>query len=183
MIWVGGNDVRDALSPGADPVMVFEEALTKIGEAIGVLYQPGARHFLVGNVPDLGLIPSIQRFASQFPPPFNEAIIKGATDAAMGFNIQLEANEQLGIMGLLPTLVKKLPGTDFNVLDSFTVVQMAVANPSNFGLVDAENACVTLNIPPFSCRKPGDFLFWDGVHPMKAGHSILADTARVALSH
>lgn len=181
VIWIGGNDVRDALSPDADPATIFAEALTGIGEAIGFMYQLGARHFLVGNVPDLGLIPSIQLFASQFPSPVKEAIIKGATDAAMGFNIQLEGNVQLGIKGLLPTLAETFPGTDFKVLDSFTVVQEAVANPGIFGLTNAENACVTPNIPPFSCRKPGDFLFWDGVHPTKVGHSILADTALIAL--
>jgi len=183
VIWIGGNDVRDALSPDADPVMIFEDALAEIWEAVAVLYRLGARHFLVGNVPDLGLIPSIQLIAQQFPPPFDQAVIDGATNAASAFNDQLVGKPDEGIVGLLPFLAGVLPGTDFKVLDSFKVIQEVVASPGDFGLVDAENACVTPNVPPFSCRNPDDSLFWDGVHPTKAGHSILADTALVALSH
>jgi outer membrane lipase/esterase len=182
VIWIGGNDVRDALGSD-DPEAVFLAALTAIGDAISVLYPLGARHFLVGNVPDLGLIPSIQLFAQQFPLPINEAIIQGATDAALAFNVQLVGNADLGIVGLLPFLASVLPGTDFKVLDSFAVIQDVVASPGDFGLFDAENACVTPNVPPFSCRNPNDFLFWDGVHPTKAGHAILADTALDVLSH
>lgn len=182
VFWIGGNDVRDALT-SPTPEDIFSDALTKIGEAISVLYQLGARQFLVGNVPDLGLIPSIKLFAQQFPPPVDQIIIDGATNAARAFNDQLVGNADLGILGLLPFLAGVLQDTDFKVLDSFTVIQDVVASPGGFGLVDAENACVTPNVPPFSCRNPDDSLFWDGVHPTRAGHSILADTALVALSH
>jgi outer membrane lipase/esterase len=33
------------------------------------------------------------------------------------------------------------------------------------------------NDPPFSCRHPERFLFWDGIHPTKAAHGILAEEA------
>jgi phospholipase/lecithinase/hemolysin len=40
---------------------------------------------------------------------------------------------------------------------------------------------VNTKAQPF-CANPGKFLFWDGIHPTKAGHRILAERARAALS-
>jgi phospholipase/lecithinase/hemolysin len=31
------------------------------------------------------------------------------------------------------------------------------------------------------CAHPEDFLFWDGIHPTRAGHRILAERAAAAL--
>jgi len=31
------------------------------------------------------------------------------------------------------------------------------------------------------CPRPDRFLFWDGIHPSRAGHAILADEAHAAL--
>jgi phospholipase/lecithinase/hemolysin len=39
---------------------------------------------------------------------------------------------------------------------------------------------VTPNVAPFRCYDADAFLFWDGIHPTKAGHAILArETASV----
>jgi outer membrane lipase/esterase len=40
---------------------------------------------------------------------------------------------------------------------------------------------VTPNIPPFTCREANEFLFWDGIHPSKAGHAIIAQEAAEVL--
>jgi phospholipase/lecithinase/hemolysin len=41
-------------------------------------------------------------------------------------------------------------------------------------------ACITPNVAPFTCRHPNAFLFWDGVHPTRAGHALVAaEAARV----
>ena len=35
-------------------------------------------------------------------------------------------------------------------------------------------------VAPFTCQDADEFLFWDGIHPTKAGHAILArETANV----
>jgi phospholipase/lecithinase/hemolysin len=50
------------------------------------------------------------------------------------------------------------------------------------GLTNVEDACLTFGVVrnPF-CQTPNRYLFWDGIHPTRAGHAILADTAARAL--
>ena len=57
-----------------------------------------------------------------------------------------------------------------------------VGDPEAFGLTDVTSACVTPNIPPFICDRPDEFLFWDGIHPTKAVHDIIAQEAAAALA-
>ena len=69
-----------------------------------------------------------------------------------------------------------LPGTTFTRLDSFALMNEIAAAPLAFSLTNVTNACVT-TVAPFHCDTPSDFLFWDGIHPTKAGHAILAGKA------
>ena len=36
---------------------------------------------------------------------------------------------------------------------------------------------MTPGIAPFTCQRPDEFLFWDGIHPTKAVHAIIANEA------
>ena len=49
-----------------------------------------------------------------------------------------------------------------------------MANPGAFGLTTTATACLTPDRAPFVCDQVDEFLFWDGIHPTKAGHAILA---------
>ena len=162
VIWIGGNDVRDA-TVAADPAIILA-AITAIGKNIATLDQQGARDFFVVNSPDIGLIPSI-RLADVFYP----GLAAGATAASIGFNTALDA--------LLSSLQVQLPGIQFSQLNAFQILRDAVADPQSFGLTNAVDACVSPGIPPFACNKPGHYLFWDGVHPTRAGHAIFAGKA------
>jgi outer membrane lipase/esterase len=74
-----------------------------------------------------------------------------------------------------------LPGVSFTRLDACQVLNAIAADPAGFDLTNVTNACVTPNIAPFTCAPADAFLFWDGIHPTRAGHAILARETSNAL--
>jgi outer membrane lipase/esterase len=74
-----------------------------------------------------------------------------------------------------------LPGIHIARLDAFALLTAIVANPSAFGLTDVTTACITPGVPPFTCQNADEFLFWDGIHPTKAVHGIVAQEAASVL--
>ena len=86
-----------------------------------------------------------------------------------------------GLSGLLAQLAAALPGVSFARLDAYQLLTAIVADPAAFGLTTVTTACVTPNVEPFTCRDADEYLFWDGIHPTKAGHAILAQAMRDAL--
>lgn len=168
----GSNDIRDALAAftvGADSGAIINAALTAMNDNLVALYAAGARKFLVLNAPDLRLVPAVRIMDSLFP---------GAGHVAEYFSLLF--NEGLDT---LLTSEAGLPGIQITRLDLYQMLNDLSASPATFGLRDVTTACVTPNLPPFKCATPDDFLFWDGIHPTKAVHSILAKEAASALSH
>lgn len=84
------------------------------------------------------------------------------------------------LTGLVDQL-SALPGTSFRRLDVDQILNAIVDEPSSFGLESATAACLTPNDAPFICKHPDQYLFWDGIHPTKAGHPILAAAAATVL--
>lgn len=77
-------------------------------------------------------------------------------------------------------MVGGIPGvTIVNIVDAFREL---VLNPQDFGLANSAEACVMPEQPPYACRKPDDYVFWDGVHPTKVTHGIIADVVTEALA-
>ena len=170
VIWIGGNDVRDA-TVTANPVII-QEAITAIGDNIISLYQEGAQDFLIVNSPDIGLIPAIRAADVFFP-----GLAEGATLLSIGFNAGLGA-----LLDALEDPVTGLPGISFSRLNAFQILRDTVADPQSVGLENAVDGCVTPGIPPFACQQPDNYLFWDGIHPTRAGHAIFAAAAAAVLA-
>jgi phospholipase/lecithinase/hemolysin len=159
---IGGNDLRDALvaaALGQNPSPIIQAALGNIAETIVALYAHGARRFLVMNVPDIGKTPAVRMIPGASGP---------ADLLAQGFNQGLA----LVVQG-----VSALPGNDVRILDVYAKLNEVVGDPGTFGFSNTTDACVTPNQPPFHCKKPDTYVFWDGIHPTKALHDILAQQA------
>ena len=161
VIAIGSNDVRDALvafSRGQNGGIILGAALTSIAQSMTALAAAGARTFLVWNAPDIGLTPAL-RMAGP-------AAAQAGTALSGAFNGQL-----LFILGQLGA---GLPPGAIVPFDAFALLTDIVANPGAYGMSNVTSPCVTPNVPPFACQQPDDFLFWDGIHPTRATHAIIA---------
>jgi phospholipase/lecithinase/hemolysin len=168
VIEMGGNDIRDAFSvyaSGGDGGPILAQALASIAANIQRLYAAGARDFLVWATPDISLTPAIRSL-----PPAAQSLAATLTQV---FNGNLAAT--------LAQLSAGLPGSNFARLDAFALLHAIVASPGSFQLENVTSACMTPNAAPFACRSADTFLFWDGIHPTKAGHAILAAEAAKAV--
>lgn len=163
VIEMGSNDVRDALEAygrGADGAPILRAALESIAANIQRLSGAGARNYLIWVLPNVALTPAIRALG----PPAGAV----ATFVTQSFNAALGQ-----IVGQLQAV---LPG-NFFALDAYELLNAVVAHPDAFGLTTVTTACVTPNLPPFSCKDADGFLFWDGIHPTREGHAILAQEA------
>jgi len=164
----GGNDIHDSLlafAAGGDGGPIIADALTSIGNNIGILYAAGARKFLVWNAPDLGLTPAILSIGAG---PAGESL-------SGFFNSLLEQNVLQPLSGL--------PGIEIIRLDAFQKLNDIVKHPTDFDLTVVNAACIIPDVPPFECQNPDEYLFWDGIHPTKVVHGIFAQEAASVLTH
>jgi phospholipase/lecithinase/hemolysin len=164
VIQIGGNDVADAVATG-DPVQglaILQAAAQAVRINISLLSALGAEHFLVWNVPDAGFTPAARLSGTQA-----EAHL-----ATQTFNALLAAE-------LAPLI---LSGVDIVGFDANALVTDIVNNPASYGLTNVVDACVTPNVPPFTCQTPDQYLFWDGIHPTTAVHAIVAQAIATLLN-
>ena len=167
VIEMGGNDIRDAFQVylmGGNSGAIIAAALASIAVNIQRLHAAGAQQFLVWSAPNVGLTPAIRSLGA------------GAMGLADYFT-------QVFNGGLTQTLagLSALPGVSLARLDVYQILANIVANPAAFGLSNATTACVTPRIAPFFCQNTDEYLFWDGIHPTKAGHAILAEQTAIVL--
>jgi outer membrane lipase/esterase len=165
VVEIGGNDIRAALVAGPG---VLGLALTRSPRTSKAV-RGRARHFLVWSAPTLD-VPQRSRLNTFVAP----GIAAGATAPA-------RATTRI-FQGVLQGLGAALPGITIVPFDAFGLLADVQANPRRFGLINATTACIEPNVPqfgfpsspPFRCAQQDRFFFWDGIHPTRAGHAIIA---------
>lgn len=164
VIEMGSNDIRDAFvvfAGGGNGGAILQAALRSIAMNIQRLFAAGARQFLVWEAPNVALTPAIRTLGP----------------AAGGLATQVTQVFDGNLAGVLAQLSVGLADASFARLDADQILNAIVANPAAFGLTNVTTACVTPNVAPFTCHNADEFLFWDGIHPTRAGHAILAQEA------
>ena len=194
VIFIGGNDIApDAVTAFAtmDPAVgigIIIDAFVSVGDRMVELYMAGARKFLIMNVPDMGLIPAMN-------PPLNVPQASGlGTCLSVLYNYgsplpfpydQFCPPFPSGIPGLdavLDQLEVNLRGIEIIRFDMFERLRQIVEFPEDFGLLNGSGHCVMPEVPPFACKNPDDYVFWDGTHPTKAVHAIIANEVGMVLA-
>lgn len=162
VVFAGSNDVRDALVNPEIGELILGCALLSLSDNIQALIEAGARTFLIPNVPNLGLIPAV---VLQGP----EAQ-QAAAAVSFFFNQQLE-NILAGIETAYGGRVR------FYRLDTFELLtQIALVHPE----LNVSDPCIDL-ISGTICSNTKNYLFWDGIHPTRTGHELIAEEAASVL--
>lgn len=161
VIWIGGNDLRDALEAlPSDPASIIGGAVAAVAANIRALWLAGARTFLIPDVPNpantpavRALGPLVQFAATQLPAVHNGALL------------------------LALNSLQALPGIHFIRLD---VNALFGELPPK---LNVEDSCLTCGVIGGAiCATPNRYVFWDGVHPTTTGHAIIAEAALEALA-
>ncbi|AWK85099.1 autotransporter domain-containing protein [Azospirillum thermophilum] len=167
-VWGGANDIFVALGNTATAQAAVTQAAADLVGEVARLRAAGARYIVVPTVPDIGITP--------FGRAQGAAASAQITQVVSGYN-------QLVFSGLAGAGIPVIP------VDTFSLIQAAVANPAAFGFGNAVGtACLTsssLLCTSASLVTPNaaqSYLFADGVHPTTGGHRAIADYVLNALS-
>jgi phospholipase/lecithinase/hemolysin len=166
VIWIGANDLDDALIAGqTDPAgaaEIIRAAVTTVAGNVYGLWTAGARNVMILNLPDPALAPFIRALG----PPVQAA----ATQVGMLYNAALDE----AVMQ-----VSGLPGLQLVRFDVKAVFDDIVAMQGDAGVINVTDACLSFGVAVHAvCKHPNRYLFWDGAHPTKAGHQLIAEAAR-----
>lgn len=164
VVYAGSNDVISRPSSGA-------AAAASVASSIDRLYGAGARNVLAPNLPPLGLVPRNN----------GDAARAAAADAASArFNAALAA--------ALDRLEAEHPDLTLYRLDVAGLFADLAANPAAFGLTNVTGAAapglepgVRSYDPSRIATNPDQYLFWDDLHPSRAGHALLGRAALAAV--
>lgn len=164
LVYAGNNDVL------SNPSGVTAAA-NSIAASIGRLYDAGARKVLAPNLPLLGLIPQNNG---------NPANAAAANAATVQFN------------SALATALNQLQASHADLtiyrLDVAGLFANIIANPGSVGLSNVQDSAAPGLSPGDQSydtsqlvANPDQYLFWDDLHPTRAGHLLLGQAALAAV--
>lgn len=161
-VWAGGNDAIDAITNGGSIADKANSVKGQLSSSLDRLYEAGARHFLVPNMPDFTKVPRFLNVHSPAPQETTEAFNK-----AIGQSIGEFKNNHpdaivyaSNVAGMLGTVIR---------------------NPDVFGYKDVTHACIRsdeCNKAPTGSELQNTYLFWDDIHPTTRTHNYVANYMR-----
>ena len=189
-VWSGANDLLNLLTSSAfasngiavDQQDTAQSAQNVVTMVEALISQEGAQTILVGNVPNLGLIPEITKLAALTP---GSALPATASAFATLFNQDLTADLQTAKNAAL------LGTATVDVMDVYglitdAVVGTAVQTPT--GPVTLTNVTASAYTGTFTSAAgsttvsdPSTYLYWDALHPTATGQQAVADLAATTL--
>lgn len=146
--------------------------LDGIINAIEACKEAGARHVLVPNTPNLGIVPRIVK-----NPTLNSQGVfsDNATSISCAYNVALERK--------LAEWENEPGNEDVNIIrfDFYSFLGCVVNNPTIFGFTNSTEPCYTGFVDPLPpdqftvCDNPDDYVFWDNEHPTETFHALMAE--------
>src|SRR5262249_53193076 len=182
VIWGGASDIRQAVRAvvmeggnAAKALGDVRDAARRVAEIVAILRGVGAKHFLVLNQPDIGLIPETTALG-------HEAVLL-ASRLTQTFNQTFDRT-----LNLLQFLFR----LDLTRLDTFALLHQVVNGEfEGFthvtdGCLDDDpltfkNVCSPEELNEFGVPAATGYVFWDNQHPTTAAHALLTDEALKAL--
>ena len=155
----GGNDILDTTS--GSPEALGKEIAEGIARSELQLREAGARHFVIPDLFNVGLLPTAAG---------NVSFAKAASSAADKWLDEFLGFEQL------------LEGVHIIRMDVFRLLNAVVTDPTHFGFTDITDPCLTIAITTTVCADPDHMLFWDTHHPTEFGHAFFAVTLENVLA-
>jgi phospholipase/lecithinase/hemolysin len=156
----GGNDILDTTS--GTPEALGYEIAKGITNSETLLRQAGARHFLIPNLFNVGLLPAASgnvAFATAASTATNRWV-----DRLLAFEWQLE-------------------GIHIIRMDVFSLLNAVETDPGHFGFSDVTDPCLTTTtVSTTICSDPDHTFFWDTHHPTEFGHAFFAVTTENVLA-
>ncbi len=151
----GGNDILNTTT-GSPDALGYQIAVG-IAESEVLLRQAGARHFLIPNLFNVGLLPAAAG---------NVAFAAAASTATDKWEDQLLMFEEFQ------------QDVDILRIDVFSLLNAVETDPAHFGFTDVTDPCLTTAV----CSDPDHTFFWDIHHPSEFGHAFFAVTLENALA-
>jgi phospholipase/lecithinase/hemolysin len=173
-IWAGSNDVLDIANSTETPAQQqasVQQAATNEAAVIDGLIAYGAKDLVVMGVTDLGKTPY--------------EMARPATDATSSALAQA-FNADLG-SALQAIVASGAASIDF--IDTYGLLDTAIANPAAYNFTNVTQPVWNGNLTDpnsgtLAATGPAQngYLFFDGLHPTAAGHSLLASAVTQTLA-
>jgi phospholipase/lecithinase/hemolysin len=182
---IGSNDLLDIL---ASPGLTAQQQTTDVDDAVAneiafvkQLVTDGAKNLVLLGVPDIGKAPNVMEGLANGSDTPSAALDTEASQLASAYNTDLSS--QLATIASADTV-------NVHVIDTYQLVDNAVANPAAYGLTNVTSPVWTGNFTSASSgtlatsnvAAQDQSLFWDSLHPTETGHQAIADLAEEQLS-